>query len=156
AHLSVDLGERAGNQHLAVRLQTNADHDIVRLRSEAAIEAAIRVETYEFPAHLPANLIEEPADQQLAVRLHHDRHDVAVFIRAAGMRIKGAIEAAIRVQSSDTVAGLSVDLDEFAADEYLAIRLECQAEHDPGRVRMESGIDAALRGEARKMVVGLS
>ena len=130
----------ASNQYLPVGLQDQRVHEIVGVRIEARVEAAVGLEAREPVACLSAHGRKCPSDDHLAIGLHGEGQD------ATGKHTgrESGVDAAIRLDSGNLVAYDSAHCREAAADQDLPVGLHRNAIDDAVRIGIESGIQAAV------------
>ena len=114
---AIDRCERSANHDLAIWLQGDRFHRIVRSRAgrEAGVQQTAGGQPHQAIHRLAVNVGEETAGDNLAVRLQRQRFDQVV-----GGRHEGGIRRSIHIQPGDVVVRDPVDLRERTADDQFA------------------------------------
>ena len=94
------------------------------------------------------------ADQDLSIRLNRQTIDRAA---CTGPGVEGGIEAPVRIEPGNSIAGLAPHTGESASNDDLPVRLHTHTIHERGGTwRTECAVHTPVRVEARDVVAGLA
>src|SRR5436190_2281531 len=147
APCAIVVGEETANDGLLVRLNQNGIDGEVRTQAGAKglVESSVGIEAGNLIADARVENIERTRDENLAIRLHADA--VNSRVRPAANREIG-IDGAIRKQLDNARVDLSVEGEEFAADQdfFPAGRVGGQGKRPDGTVGAKAGIEGKIDG----------
>ena len=147
---SVVVVEDAARHHLAIRLELERVHGVIKTHAHIVvrIKRPVRVDPGNRAARRGMIHAERAADDYLPVRLDGHRVDGAVRAQA---RVKIQIQRARFGKPGDAVARHAVELGEIARDiDHAVARIALVQRQRPNRVvRAQPGIEAQVQGAVR-------
>jgi hypothetical protein len=124
---------------------------MVRVRRKGISQSGRAIEPGEMAAWLSADTLKITACQDLAVRLDGDRKNQGVRVR---LRIKRIGQASGSIEPGYAIARLAADAGESAPQQDLAIPLHRDGVDGVVCVRIERGVEGAIRVESGDAIAG--